>query len=71
MDGIAATQAIRRELPAARQPRIVALTAAAMVEDRQACLAAGMDAFLTKPVRPEALLEILQTTPARGEAPTQ
>jgi len=71
MDGIAATQAIRRELPAARQPRIVALTAAAMVEDRQACLAAGMDAFLTKPVRPEALLEILQTTPARREAPTQ
>ena len=71
MDGIAATQSIRRELPAARQPHIVALTAAAMVEDRQACLAAGMDDFLTKPVRPEALLEILQSTPARAEASTQ
>jgi len=68
MDGITATQTIRRELPAARQPRIVALTAAAMVEDQQACLAAGMNAFLTKPVRPEALLEVLQATPARTES---
>lgn len=67
MDGIAATQAIRRQLSAARQPRIVALTAAAMVEDQEACLAAGMDAFLTKPVRIEALLEILRTTPAHTD----
>lgn len=67
MDGIVATQMIRRELPAERQPRIVALTAAAMVEDQSACLAAGMDAFLTKPVRAEALLEVLHTTQAIGE----
>jgi len=64
MDGIVATQIIRSTLPAARQPRIVALTAAAMVEDQEACLAAGMDAFLTKPVRPENLTELLKITPA-------
>jgi signal transduction histidine kinase/CheY-like chemotaxis protein len=62
MDGIEATQRIRRTLPAARQPRIVAVTAAAMVEDQEACLAAGMDSFLTKPVRPEHLAQILRTT---------
>ena len=65
MDGLEATRLIRSMLPAARQPRIVALTAAAMVEDQEACLAAGMDAFLTKPVRSEALLEILLTTQVR------
>ncbi|MBK8799272.1 MAG: response regulator [Anaerolineales bacterium] len=62
MDGIEATQRIRGALSAARQPRIVAVTAAAMVEDQEACLAAGMDSFLTKPVRPEHLAQILRTT---------
>lgn len=71
MDGITATQTIRRDLPDTRQPRIVALTAAAMVEDQQACLGAGMDAFLTKPVRAEALLEILQSTQTRMKLSTQ
>ena len=65
MDGLEATRLIRSTLPAVRQPRIVALTAAAMVEDQEACLAAGMDAFLTKPVRPEALMKILLTTQTR------
>ena len=65
MDGITATQIIRRTLPTELQPRIVALTAAAMVEDQEACLAAGMDAFLTKPLRPETLVAALQTTRAR------
>jgi signal transduction histidine kinase/CheY-like chemotaxis protein len=65
MDGITATQIIRRTLPSERQPRIVALTAAAMVEDQKACLAAGMDAFLTKPLRPESLVEAIYTTHAR------
>jgi signal transduction histidine kinase len=63
MDGIEATQIIRRTLAAERQPRIVATTAAAMREDQEACLAAGMDTFVTKPVRPEHLAEVLQTTP--------
>lgn len=65
MDGIEATKQIRHTLDSERQPRIVALTAAAMREDRDACLAAGMDAFLTKPIRPEHLASILRTTHRR------
>ena len=51
MDGLEATRAIRRNWPANRQPRIIAMTANARPEDRSACLEAGMDGFLGKPVR--------------------
>ena len=54
MSGIEATGAIRK-MPTA-QPAIVALTANAFESDREACLAAGMDGFLTKPVRRNDLL---------------
>ncbi|SEQ18074.1 PAS domain-containing hybrid sensor histidine kinase/response regulator [Thalassovita taeanensis] len=57
MDGLAATRAIRRECR--RQPRIVALTANGFASDRQACLDAGMNDFLAKPVRKAQLLECL------------
>jgi signal transduction histidine kinase/DNA-binding response OmpR family regulator/HPt (histidine-containing phosphotransfer) domain-containing protein len=55
MDGLEATQRIRIDLPAERQPRIVALTANAMREDQEACLAVGMDDYLSKPVHPASL----------------
>ena len=64
MDGLEATRAIRRELPAHRQPQIVAMTAGALVEDRQACTDAGMDDYMAKPVR----LEILDATLTRAAA---
>jgi CheY-like chemotaxis protein len=61
MDGLQATRMIRQMLPAKRQPVIVAMTAAVLVEDQQACSEAGMNAFITKPVRTEQLIELLQS----------
>ncbi len=60
MDGLEATRRLRAELPADRQPRVVAMTANALREDRDACLAAGMDDHLGKPVRPDALAAVLR-----------
>ncbi|MCW2498575.1 MAG: signal transduction histidine kinase [Frankiales bacterium] len=59
LDGLEATRRIRAELPPERQPRIVAMTANALVEDREACFAAGMDDYLAKPVRSEQLAAAL------------
>ena len=55
LDGLAATRRIRVELPAERQPRIVAVTANAMKGDRERCLEAGMDDYISKPLRKEDL----------------
>ena len=56
MDGIAATQEIRRlESINGRRLPIIALTAHALKSDEEQCLAAGMDAHLTKPLIPETL----------------
>ncbi|HSS79525.1 MAG TPA: response regulator [Thermoanaerobaculia bacterium] len=50
MDGLEATRRIQSEWPEAQRPRVLAMTASALVADRNACLAAGMDGFLSKPV---------------------
>ncbi len=68
MDGLEATRRIRaaEALEASRPPtRIVALTANAYAEDRDACLAAGMDGLLVKPLDRERLRDALETA-ARG-----
>ena len=60
IDGYAATQAIRRqEQESHRHIPIIALTANAMEGDRERCLAAGMDDFLSKPFKRKQLREIL------------
>ncbi len=61
MDGFEATKAIRkRELASGRHLPIVALTAHAMVGDKQRCMDAGMDDYLSKPVRLAAIDELLE-----------
>jgi len=61
MDGLEATRAIRALPGARRAVPIVALTANARVEDRVACMEAGMDGFVTKPVTLSELTEALET----------
>ena len=55
LDGVDATRQIIEEHPPGRRPRIIALTANAFEEDRDACLAAGMDDYVSKPLKTETL----------------
>lgn len=59
MDGIEATQKLRDD-PNFMYTPIIALTALAMPKDRERCLAAGMDEYISKPVNLRALLKIIQ-----------
>jgi CheY-like chemotaxis protein len=59
MDGLEATRALRRELPEMHQPHVIAMTANAMQGDREMCLAAGMDDYVSKPIRIEELVGAL------------
>ncbi len=63
MDGFEATRQIRRTVPRQRQPHIIAMTAAALAEDHRQALAAGMDDFIAKPIRPDALAQKLTSVP--------
>jgi len=66
MDGLEASRRISERWPAESRPRIIAMTANAMIEDREACFAAGMDDYLAKPVRPEELANALTRAHSHG-----
>jgi CheY-like chemotaxis protein len=59
MDGLTASQELNRRFAQGQRPRIVAMTANAMEEDRRACLDAGMDDYISKPIIPNKLVEAL------------
>jgi two-component system, sensor histidine kinase and response regulator len=62
MNGFEATSKIRQlELASNRHIPIIAMTARAMKEDREQCLAAGMDAYVSKPFRIDELVEVIQS----------
>jgi len=67
MDGLEASRRINAQWPNEKRPRIVAMTANAMQGDREMCLAAGMDDYITKPIRVDQLVEALMRVPARQE----
>lgn len=69
MDGYEATGLIRRIEGAIRHTPIIAMTAAAMEGDREACLDAGMDDYITKPVNLDAIADALSRWLGRNGAP--
>jgi signal transduction histidine kinase/CheY-like chemotaxis protein/HPt (histidine-containing phosphotransfer) domain-containing protein len=66
MDGLEATRRLRSLFPSAQQPQVIAMTANAMQGDREMCLAAGMDDYISKPIRIEALVEALSKSRPLG-----
>jgi CheY-like chemotaxis protein len=59
MDGLESTRRIRQEFEINQQPRIIAMTANALRGDRESCLRAGMDDYISKPIRIEDLVTVL------------
>ena len=68
MDGLAASQEIRRRWPTG--PRIIAITAYALKGDRERCLAAGMDEYISKPIVIEELKRVLERCKSLPAKPT-
>ncbi len=70
MDGLELAAMVRRREPKGRHLPIIALTAHAMDSDRERCIRAGMDEYVSKPVRPEELAAVLdRLVTARADEP--
>jgi CheY-like chemotaxis protein len=68
LDGLDASRRIGERMAPDERPRIIAMTANALPEDREACLAAGMDDYVAKPIRPDELAAALRRVePRRGQ----
>jgi two-component system, sensor histidine kinase and response regulator len=66
VDGLTATRAIRSQFDCGAQPVIVGLTAHATTDYRELCLAAGMDGYLTKPLEPKRLSDLIEALSEPG-----
>src|SRR5271165_850406 len=67
MDGLEASRRIRRDIPSERQPKIIALTANAMQGDREICLDAGMDDYISKPVKMHEIIAAIRRQFAKSK----
>lgn len=67
MDGLTTAQRIRQQYSPYQRPRIIAVTASAMQGDREECLQAGMDDYLSKPLRPDSLYQALSQCQVIGQ----
>jgi CheY-like chemotaxis protein len=70
MDGIEATKKLRAD-PSFKYVPIIALTALAMPNDRELCIAAGMDEYMSKPVNLKDLTKIIQKCISKREVKTR
>jgi CheY-like chemotaxis protein len=68
MDGLEASRRITTKYQTAQRPRIIAMTANAMQGDREQCLVAGMDDYVTKPIRVDTLVAALLQVRVRDGA---
>jgi len=71
MDGLTATRRIGEEWLPASRPRIIAMTANAMQGDREKCINAGMDDYISKPIRVEELVKSLSQSQPYLKNPNQ
>lgn len=67
MDGLEATRRIVEKYPESERPYIIALTANAMQGDRERCIAAGMNDYISKPIRMEDLHEAFDRCPVKPQ----
>ncbi len=70
MDGLESTREIVRRWQRGERPWIVGVTAEAMAGDRERCLEAGMDDYITKPIRPDELVAAIRRAPSADTEPT-